>query len=266
MRALEAAATIGPYFAWDELPGPTGDWRPLAELDEPEVLAGRVAVVRRALASGTGPDAVPERVAASVWSLGVFSRLVSAPLAAVAFGADLPAPRRDQVWWRAVDGGPLPVAVAGIGVVATVDADDDAVAEAFGEIVVDGLIGPLLAAFRRRFRLSPKVLRGNVASALGGAVTVLANAGISANAGAGIGANAGAGTSAGISAGAGARDGSGVDRARRIVERLLARPPLAGEATVVRPPWRLRRANCCLYYRVPGGGYCGDCVLHPVNR
>lgn len=237
MRALEAAATIGPYFTWDELPGPAGDWRPLAELDDPDVLAGRVAVARRALASGSSVDAVPERVAASVWSLGVFSRLVSAPLAAVVLGAELPAPRRDQVWWRAVDGGPLPVAVAGIGVVATVDADDDAVAAAFGEIVVDGLIGPLLAAFRHRFRLSPKVLHGNVASALGGAVTVLAGAGPER-----------------------------VGRARRIVERLLARAPLAGEATIVRPQWRLRRANCCLYYRIPGGGYCGDCVLHPVNR
>ena len=258
MRALEAAAKVGPYFAWDELPRPAGDWRPLAELDDPGVLAGRVAVARRAMASGSNVDAVPERVAASVWSLGVFSRLVSAPLAAVVFGDELPAPRRDQVWWRAVDGGPLPVAVAGIGVVATVDADDDAVAAAFGEIVVDGLIGPLLAAFRRRFRLSPKVLHGNVASALGGAVTVLASAGT----GAGGGAGGGAGT--GDSAGGGAR--AHRDRARRIVERLLARPPLAGEATIVRPPWRLRRANCCLYYRIPGGGYCGDCVLHPVNR
>jgi iron complex transport system ATP-binding protein len=22
-----------------------------------------------------------------------------------------------------------------------------------------------------------------------------------------------------------------------------------------------RRTSCCLYYRVPGGGLCGDCVL-----
>ena len=24
---------------------------------------------------------------------------------------------------------------------------------------------------------------------------------------------------------------------------------------------RFKRTSCCLYYRVPGGGYCGDCVL-----
>lgn len=24
---------------------------------------------------------------------------------------------------------------------------------------------------------------------------------------------------------------------------------------------RFRRRSCCLFYQVPGGGYCGDCVL-----
>jgi hypothetical protein len=69
VRALEAAATIGPYFAWDDLPGPTADWRPFAELHDPVVLSGRVAVARKAMAT-------EERVAASIWSLGVFSTSV----------------------------------------------------------------------------------------------------------------------------------------------------------------------------------------------
>jgi ferric iron reductase protein FhuF len=237
MRALAAAAGIGPYFAWDERPDPPGgDWRPFADLVEPVVLAERVAVARTALAggSGVGTDAVPERVAASVLSLGMFARLVSPPLAAVALVGELPAPRPDQVWWRAVAGGPLPVAVAAVEVVAADALDERAVADAFAGIVVDGLVAPLLAAFRSRFRLSPKVLHGNVASALGGAMTMLA----------------------------GARPDR-ADRARRVLEHLLARGPLAGSAVVRRPPWRLRRNNCCLYYRLPGGGYCGDCVLKP---
>lgn len=241
MRALMAAAEIGPFFAWDELgdrpvprPGPDGAWRPLADLGDPGVVAERVAVARRMLAgaSGLSPRTVPERVAASVLSLGMFSRLLSPPLAAVALAEALPAPRRDQVWWRPAAGGPLPVAVAGIEVVATGGTDDDAVAAAFADVVVDGLVGPLLAAFRTGFRLSPKVLHGNVASALGGAVTMLA----------------------------GARPDR-ADRARRVLERLLVRDPLVGAAVVRRAPWRLRRNNCCLYYRIPGGGYCGDCVL-----
>jgi ferric iron reductase protein FhuF len=52
-----------------------------------------------------------------------------------------------------------------------------------------------------------------------------------------------------------------------LIERLLARAPLAGNGGFVRPfpdrPERffLRRA-CCLYYRVPpGGDKCGDCAL-----
>ncbi|MEU9111287.1 (2Fe-2S)-binding protein [Streptomyces sp. NPDC048483] len=27
-------------------------------------------------------------------------------------------------------------------------------------------------------------------------------------------------------------------------------------------PLAYRRRNCCLYYRVPGMGTCGDCVLN----
>ncbi len=40
-------------------------------------------------------------------------------------------------------------------------------------------------------------------------------------------------------------------------------------ATPHRPTsaWTFRRRSCCLYYRVPGGGICGDCVLRrPVRR
>ncbi|WP_410097523.1 (2Fe-2S)-binding protein [Streptomyces sp. Isolate_219] len=28
------------------------------------------------------------------------------------------------------------------------------------------------------------------------------------------------------------------------------------------PPLEYRRHNCCLYYRVPGAGYCDECVLN----
>jgi ferric iron reductase protein FhuF len=184
--------------------------------------------------SGLRRAAVPERVAASVLSLGLVSRLVSPPLAAVAVAEVLPAPRPDQLWWRAVASGPLPLGWSAIDAVDTRGWDDDAVAAAFTSIVVDGLVAPLLEAFRDRFRLSPKVLAGNVASALGGAVTILT----------------------------GARPRH-ADRAGRVLERVLSRAPLAGAATVRRaaPRWVLERNNCCLYYRIPGGGYCGDCVL-----
>ena len=56
------------------------------------------------------------------------------------------------------------------------------------------------------------------------------------------------------------------DRAASVVREMLARPPLMGTAELLRPSpaharWFLVRNNCCLYYRIPGGGTCADCVL-----
>ncbi|GAA4228618.1 hypothetical protein GCM10022254_19080 [Actinomadura meridiana] len=52
------------------------------------------------------------------------------------------------------------------------------------------------------------------------------------------------------------------DLARRaIVRELLGREPL--EATGVWGTHGYVRRSCCLYYRVPGGGMCGDCCLRP---
>ncbi|GAA2746389.1 (2Fe-2S)-binding protein [Kitasatospora cinereorecta] len=44
--------------------------------------------------------------------------------------------------------------------------------------------------------------------------------------------------------------------------RMLGRSaePLAREL-LGRSPLHFRRTSCCLYYRVPGGGLCGDCVF-----
>ncbi|GFH38489.1 hypothetical protein SCWH03_47310 [Streptomyces pacificus] len=55
----------------------------------------------------------------------------------------------------------------------------------------------------------------------------------------------------------------------RLVRGLLDRPPLAGTGTYRFTPPRplaFRRRSCCLYYRVPGTGTCGDCVLNPKER
>lgn len=45
------------------------------------------------------------------------------------------------------------------------------------------------------------------------------------------------------------------------LEKLLSAGRLAGTGRSAGPgSWR--RNSCCLFYRVPGGGLCGDCVLH----
>jgi hypothetical protein len=238
--ALAAGAAVGDYFSWAEW-SPAQAWRPFTDLCDPDVAAGRVDTARSALMArfGVGSDAVPERVAASVLFLGLAARFVSPALAAVSITGVLPASGRDQLWWRPVDSGPLPVAYSGLTAIPTDGLDDAGVADAFTAAVLAELVAPLLAAFRDRFRLSPKVLHGNVASALAGAVTVLASARPEA-----------------------------AEAAGRLLERLLERRPLPGSATVIRPdPATARRYlvrhNCCLYYRIPGAGICGDCVLRP---
>ncbi|NJC66215.1 (2Fe-2S)-binding protein [Planosporangium flavigriseum] len=105
------------------------------------------------------------------------------------------------------------------------------------EVAVGALLTPVMTAYRTRFVLSPQVLWGNVASALAGAAGMIADAYPAAG-----------------------------DRAGAVVARMLELPPLAGTGALVRPdpahPRRfLVRRNCCLYYRIPGGGTCGDCVL-----
>jgi hypothetical protein len=292
-EALGAAAAVGPYFTWEPW-APDAGWRPLTDLTDGDVLAERVAAARAALIGmfGLAEDDVPERVIASVTFLGVASRLVSPPLGAVILGGALPVPSADQLWWRPVPGGPWPIAyssdpepasgspVSGAddfgavsgGLVSGSDAAgpgsqaampsirlmavdrserssggsgsnsggsaSGSVGSGPGEFVggiVEGLVAPVLRAFQARFVLSPQVLWGNVASALAGAAGML-----------------------------------GSEAAGDLVERVLALPPLAGTGTLVRPdpagPRRfLVRHNCCLYYRIPGGGTCGDCVLTPAD-
>jgi hypothetical protein len=46
--------------------------------------------------------------------------------------------------------------------------------------------------------------------------------------------------------------------ARSWADAMLGIPPLRGEMLGD------RRATCCLFYEVPGGGLCGDCVLRRV--
>ncbi|MES4829184.1 (2Fe-2S)-binding protein, partial [Streptomyces anthocyanicus] len=48
-------------------------------------------------------------------------------------------------------------------------------------------------------------------------------------------------------------------RARSLTAGLLAHPLLAGAGTLTGTSFR--RRSCCLYYRVPGGGVCGDCCF-----
>ncbi|GAA1656817.1 (2Fe-2S)-binding protein [Actinoplanes couchii] len=229
--ALRAAAELGPYFVWEPYDG-DGEWRPLRDLRDGDVIGERVRIGRRTLAAlgGLDLDAIDERVTASIIFLGLASRLLSPLVGAVATTGVLPIADLDRLWWRPVQGGPIPIAWRDLD-------SEPGTAERFTTTAIRGVVEPVLDVFRERYRLSPQVLWGNVASALGGAAGMIADTLPDA-----------------------------AEPAARLVGQALDLPPLRGMATLNRPDpararWYLARNNCCLYYRIPGGGTCGDCVL-----
>lgn len=104
---------------------------------------------------------------------------------------------------------------------------------AIDEVVRVGHLQPLAAALRSRAHISAGLLWGNAGSALAGAVREL-DRWAQANGRAEVG-----------------------DRARTLAAELFAHSDLSGTLD----PSTLRRRSCCLYYRVPGGGLCGDCCF-----
>jgi len=94
--------------------------------------------------------------------------------------------------------------------------------------VIGEHLAPMITAVHHLGPLSDRLLWGNAASALLGAARVI--------------------------------DGAPTGPARAVADRLLGRGPLEGSIEA-RPDGGHRRRSCCLFYRVPGGGLCGDCAL-----
>lgn len=107
--------------------------------------------------------------------------------------------------------------------------------EALYRVVVREHMRPLAAGLP--VKLAPALLAGNIASALVGAAGALLSA--------------------------------RPDLRRPIVETtrsLLDTGVLAGSGVVTGDGLGFRRRSCCLFYRLPGGSLCGDCVLHRTPR
>jgi hypothetical protein len=103
--------------------------------------------------------------------------------------------------------------------------------DALYRIVVGEHLGPLAAGLP--VKLAPALLAGNIASALVGAARALLSA--------------------------------RPDLRAAIVETtrsLLDTGVLAGSGVLTTPQLGFRRRSCCLFYRLPCGSLCGDCVLH----
>ncbi|MET9958338.1 (2Fe-2S)-binding protein [Streptomyces sp. NPDC006326] len=217
---LRRLAAVGPFFEVPYGPQPPGEgFRPLTRLYG-EQLGEYVGEVGRRIGSGSG------RVAASTAQFGIASRLWSLGLGCAALAGRVPDLAADRVWWRMPAGGSLQLWLPSPG-------DGALPAEELGASVL-GHLAVLDAALRERFGVSPRVLRGNTASGLVGALRVLIDR---------VPGGAAVDLAAALLAEGGALGGAGT---------FLHEEGL-GVAFV--------RRSCCLYYKVPGGGFCGDCVL-----
>lgn len=229
--AFDLAAEIGPFFVLDRW-SPDAGWRPLTELVErPDVLVERVATARAMLAerSRVAVDEIEERATASIVFLGLAARLVSPAFACAALAERVPDLRLDSLWWKPDVGGPWPMARSGP------DRSERAAGDLSEDLdarILHAIVTPVLEAFGRTFALSSQVLWGNVASSLAGALTMLT-----------------------------AARPDRADTATRLVAQLLERGTLRGTGDLDPAGPSFVRRSCCLFYRVPGAGICGDCVL-----
>ena len=231
LPVLDELAAVGPFF---EVREPAAERtagypvRPFAAVLAPRALVGRVERTRIAL--GAEPP-LGRRIAASIALQAMAAKVLSGPLAALALRGAVLDVRPETLWWSTTPAGdvialdPLRITIA--------DRPDARLLDP----VVEQVLAPLVDAVRARFTVSAAVLWGNVASSVAGAKRVLD-----------IQRPDAAGPVATVAAG------------------LLDHPWLA--ATGERNPpdlpdrgWTFRRRSCCLYYRVPGGSVCADCVL-----
>lgn len=237
--AWRAAAALGPYFAVDTVVDTVVDgpgWTDLRALvDDPVLLRDRVAVVRRVLAQrcNLAPEAIDLRATASIYFLGLAARLVSPAFGAAVLGGAVPGIAIEDVRWRAAAAGPIPIAVLRSDTHAADILDD--LAGLLHDQVLSTTVLPVALAVQDAFHLSPQVLRGNVSSAVAGAATMAA-----------------------------AARPDLATRCTRLAGLVVSQGLLAGTGHYVPDGsggLRFLRNNCCLFYRVPGGGTCADCVL-----
>jgi iron complex transport system ATP-binding protein len=173
-------------------------------------------------------DAAEPRVAASIFFLGFAARLWSIGIGAVAGHRLLPALDADELLFREF-GGQIALHIAR----PTAWRGDD-LESRLADAVLDAHLTPLSTALHQLTNVSPELLRGNAASALLGAAREYDRHR------------------------AGASPGPGWQLAHRLCadERLVN--------TICFNDDDYRRSSCCLYYRTPRGGLCGDCVFTQI--
>ncbi|RKT55944.1 (2Fe-2S)-binding protein [Saccharothrix australiensis] len=108
------------------------------------------------------------------------------------------------------------------------------IAEPVAGVGVVESLEPVVAAIREVVPVARGLLWGNAASSIAGALRTVGRSGVAS-----------------------------VEDCLALGARLLGDPPLRGSGEFIPFPGEVvfRRRSCCLYYRVDGGGTCGDCPL-----
>ncbi|MDL5205134.1 (2Fe-2S)-binding protein [Streptomyces sp. ALI-76-A] len=227
---LAALGPLGGFFALRTTGAPSPPPPTLAHVygnasahtDEHAVLDVRVRKVADALRA-------PEtRIAVSVAQQGLAARLWSVALGCAALYEQVPDLDPRLLRWDPAGSAPDDLWLSAVRPL-------PATARTLTDLVLHGHLQPLANTLHARYRVAEGLLWGNAASALAGAARQVDGW-----------ARARGRTRAG-------------GRARDLAAELLAHPLLAGTGTLTGTAFR--RRSCCLYYRVPGGGVCGDCCF-----
>jgi hypothetical protein len=215
---VQELAAIGPYFALDVAGADNRGWRPAGALIKD---ADHLGQVIDHVASRLGTT--QRWIAASVFYQGWAARLTSIYAgSAVACGA-VPDLRADLVRYRPRQSGPVDLSVARLHPLST---------DSGWRSLHDGHLAPLAAAIRGQVRIGGYLLLGNAASALAGALGVLADK---------------------RQESLGALIGQGWAQPADVVPCGSWVPGPDGP--------RYARATCCGYELLDRGSRCGDCSL-----
>ncbi|MEV0775352.1 (2Fe-2S)-binding protein [Streptomyces sp. NPDC050428] len=238
---LAEVGSVGGFFAL-RTGAHGGAYVPFAQ-----IYAGGLAPLSARVDTVAGKLGAPERrVAASVAQLGLAARLWSVALGSAALHGEVPDLDPARLYWDPHRSSPDDLRLPEPRAVPTVGATAGgppvtALAEAVREVVQHGHLVPLAAALRADGRISHRLLWGNAGSALAGAVRELR-----------------------VWSRQAGRPEAG-ERAAAIGAALFTHPDLRGTGTS--RDGSFRRRSCCLYYRCPSGGLCGDCVFdRPPTR
>ncbi|MGN5631666.1 (2Fe-2S)-binding protein [Streptomyces sp. AC154] len=218
------AASVSVFFALGAAPSQGEGHRALTRLyaGGTEPLTSRIDTVAERL--GT----TERRVAASVAQLGLAARLWSCALGPAALSGRFPDLRPENLHWDPRRPAPEDLWTDSAELL-------PGTAARIRDVVQYGHLEPLAAAIRRDTAVSSRLLWGNAGSALAGTVRQLT----------------------GWARTHGRPDVAA--RTRTLAAELFDHHELRDTGAPPGPGFR--RNTCCLYYRVPGGGLCGDCVF-----